>query len=91
MRLLLVDGHNLHYTWEFLEYAQTNQIHVLCYPAHGTHAYQGLDVVIFGVLKRHWVQERNVFKSSTRKAVSKANFISIYTHAHRKTLTPELV
>jgi hypothetical protein len=51
-RLLLVDGHNSHYTIEFLLHACLNMIIVLCYPAHGTHVYQGLDVVIFLVLKR---------------------------------------
>lgn len=40
--LLLVDGHNLHYTWGFLAYAQNNNIIVLCYPSHSTHIYQHL-------------------------------------------------
>ncbi|KAF8218535.1 hypothetical protein L208DRAFT_1350477 [Tricholoma matsutake] len=50
-RLFLVDGHNSHYTCAFLEYACKNQIVVLCYPSHSTHIYQGLDVVIFSILK----------------------------------------
>ena len=90
-RLLLVDGHNSHHTKEFLEYARDNNIHVLCYPAHGMHTYQGLDVVIFGPLKCSWLQEHNTFKMSTWKAVSKENFISIYSHAHQKTLTMETI
>ena len=53
-RLLLVDGHNSHYTLGFLEYARANKIHVLCYPSHATHVDQGLDVVIFGPLKTYW-------------------------------------
>jgi hypothetical protein len=56
-RVLLVDGHNSHYTYEFLEYARTHNIHVLCYPSHTTHIYQGLDVVIFSVLKKCWTEE----------------------------------
>lgn len=50
-RLLLVDGHNSHYTRGFLRYARENNIAVLCYPAHTTHVYQGLDVAVFGALK----------------------------------------
>ena len=50
-RLLVVDGHNSHYTIEFLLHARLNMIIVLCYPAHGTHVYQELDVLIFSVLK----------------------------------------
>ncbi|KIK76119.1 hypothetical protein PAXRUDRAFT_57779, partial [Paxillus rubicundulus Ve08.2h10] len=87
-RLLLVDGHNSHYTREFLEYARSNDIHILCYPAHTTHIYQGLDVVIFGPLKHYWTQERDLFESSTRQSVSKSNFVSIYARAHLRALTP---
>jgi hypothetical protein len=58
-RLLVVDGHNSHYAHAFLEYARTAFIHILCYPSHGTHVYQGLDVVVFGVLKLYWTQEKD--------------------------------
>ncbi|KIK72579.1 hypothetical protein PAXRUDRAFT_65996, partial [Paxillus rubicundulus Ve08.2h10] len=57
-QLLLVDGHNSHYTRGFLQYAHTHQIHILCYPTHGTHVYQGLDVMVFAVLKHCWSEER---------------------------------
>ncbi len=50
-RLLLIDGHSSHYTLGFLEYAHEHCIEVLYYPSHSTHIYQGLDVVIFSVLK----------------------------------------
>ncbi|KIK80085.1 hypothetical protein PAXRUDRAFT_159612, partial [Paxillus rubicundulus Ve08.2h10] len=90
-RLLLVDGHNSHYTKDFLDYARDHNIHVLCYPAHSTHVYQGLDVVVFGPLKRRWTEERDNFENSKRLCITKQNFISIYGQAHRKVLTPELV
>ncbi|KAI5887752.1 CENP-B protein [Schizophyllum commune H4-8] len=51
-RLLLLDGHNSHYTQGFLEYARSHNIRAICYPAHTTHILQGLDVVVFGPLKR---------------------------------------
>jgi hypothetical protein len=57
--LLLVDGHNSHYTQGFLNYARMNKIIVLCYPSHATHIYQGLDVVVFSVLKRYIREERD--------------------------------
>ena len=89
-RLLIVDGHNSHYSFEFLDYARTKQIHVLCYPAHTTHVYQGLDVVIFSVLKRHWVEERTKWEENGGE-VTKETFLKIYGEAHIKTLTPELI
>ncbi|KAF8835328.1 hypothetical protein BDN67DRAFT_859520, partial [Paxillus ammoniavirescens] len=36
-RLLLVDGHNSHYTRGFLEYARLHMIIMICYPSHGMH------------------------------------------------------
>ncbi|KAF9223040.1 DDE-domain-containing protein, partial [Gyrodon lividus] len=90
-QLLLVDGHNSHYTKDFLNYARLNNIHVLCYPAHATHIYQGLDVVVFGPLKNAWTKECDEFESSTRQKVMKANFISIYSKAHQKAITAEII
>src|ERR1700749_3266514 len=58
-RLLLVDGHNSHYTRGFLEYARTHKILVLCYPAHTTHVLQGLDVVVFATVKQYLGEERD--------------------------------
>ena len=89
--MLLVDGHNSHYTKGFLDYARRNHIHVLCYPAHSTHVYQGLNVVIFGPLKHYWTQEWDAFESSRRQKVTKENFISVYGRAHRKALTADTI
>ena len=89
-RLLVVDGHNSHYSFEFLDYARTHKIHVLCYPAHTTHVYQGLDVVVFSVLKRYWAEERIKWEASGGE-VSKETFLTIYGTAHTRTLSPALV
>ncbi|KIK90953.1 hypothetical protein PAXRUDRAFT_102532, partial [Paxillus rubicundulus Ve08.2h10] len=89
--LLIVDGHNSHYTHAFLEYAQKNCIHVLCYLAHTTHIYQGLDVVEFTVLKHCWTEERDRWESRKGEGITKANFITVYGCAHIQALTPDLI
>lgn len=58
-QLLLLDGHNSHFTVEFLQLARLRNIVVLCYPAHGTHIYQGLDIIIFAVFKLLLSKERD--------------------------------
>jgi hypothetical protein len=88
--LLIVDGHNSHYSFEFLNYARTHKIHVLCYPAHTTHVYQGLDVVVFSVLKQCWAEERTKWEANGGE-VSKETFLTIYGAAHIRTLSPALV
>ena len=90
-QLLLVDGHNSHYTWEFLEYACANQVIVVCYPAHTTHLLQGLDVVVFAILKRMLSDEHNCWECETGEMVSKSNFLGIYRWAHLHALTPETI
>ena len=47
--LLVIDGHNLHFTKAFLEHAYKHNIHVLCYTSHATHVYQGINVAVFSV------------------------------------------
>ena len=89
-RLLVVDGHNSHYSFEFLDYARSHKIHVLCYPAHTTHVYQGLDVVVFSVLKQCWAEERTKWEAGGGE-VLKETFLTIYGAAHIQTLSPVLV
>jgi DDE superfamily endonuclease len=50
-RILILDGHSSHYTLDFIDYARANNINLLGYPAHCTHALQGLDVVCFAKMK----------------------------------------
>jgi hypothetical protein len=86
--LLIVDVHNSHYTQGFLQYAHKNHIHILCYSAHTTHIYQGLDVIVFAVLKQCWSEEQDNWEREKGKGITKANFITIYGHAHLHALTP---
>ncbi|KZT09184.1 uncharacterized protein LAESUDRAFT_627679, partial [Laetiporus sulphureus 93-53] len=64
--------------------------HVLCYPVHITHVYQGLDIVVFSVLKKCWSEERDKWHRA-EGAVTKKNFLSIYGAAHVQVLTKEVV
>ena len=59
-----------------------HQILVVCYPAHTTHVLQGLDVVIFGVLKHLWTIECDQHECETGGKVDKTNFLGIYGRAH---------
>ena len=90
-RLLLVDGHNSHYTVGFLKYACMHMIHVLCYPSHMTHIYQGLDVVIFSVLKWHLSDECDKWVCQHAGEINKTNFLELYRNVHLAALTSENV
>jgi len=89
--LLLVNGHNSHYTCAFLEYACANNIQILCYPAHTTHVYQGLDIAVFGPLKQMWSEEWNKYERETKKSLTKETFLSVYGTAHTRAVTEDTV
>ena len=61
--LLIQDGHHSHVSIELIELARSNDIHLLCLPAHTSHLLQPLDVGVF-----------KSFKSNFNKACS--NYIS---------------
>ena len=49
--LLVLDGHGSHITIEVIEYARSNEIHLLCLPSHTSHILQPLDVGVFKSFK----------------------------------------
>nr|GAT48919.1 predicted protein [Mycena chlorophos] len=88
-RVLLVDGHNSHYGLAFLRFVRAHRIHILCYPSHTTHIYQGLDVVIFGPLKHYWTEEKTKFIIHSGCALRKEHFLQMYAPAQRRACTVE--
>ncbi len=84
---LLLDCHRSRLTLGFLLFCQKKRIHVICYPSHSTHLYQGLDVVIFGILKKAFSKEMLEFEAATGQAVCKENFLAVYTPAHMAAFT----
>jgi hypothetical protein len=85
--LLAIDSHESHVTDEFVDYAQQHDIEIACYIPHGTHAYQGLDVGVHGLIKTYWGQERNKLEEETGEVVTKDNFIEVYSQAHLRAMT----
>lgn len=64
---------------------------MICYPAHTTHIYQGLDVVVFGPLKATYGKGRDQLLRDTGEHISKENFLAVYGNAHLTTLQPCLI
>ena len=86
--LLLMNGHNSHYTCSFFKYAYT---HKIIYTAHSIHVLQGLNVVVFVTLKHCLCEEQDKWESETGEKFSKTNFLGIYARltfvlSHKRTL-----
>lgn len=68
-----------------------NKILVLCYPSHTTHILQGLNVVVFAIIKRYLSEEWDKWEHKTGEKISKLNFLAVYDRAHNCALTPETI
>ena len=90
-RVLILDGHSSHFTLDFLNYARDNNIIVLGYPPHCTHALHGLDVVCFGKMKQIWKAVVSTHEEEERRAVEKSEFTGLFGTAYNKAFDPETV
>jgi hypothetical protein len=63
-RLLILNGHGSHLTFEFLEYCKAHRILVSVFPPHSTHTLQPLDVVCFKPLSGAYTYVRSQAKDS---------------------------
>ena len=89
--VLLMDGHSSHYTADLLEYCLENNIEILSYPPHCTHALQGLNVVCFAKMKTDWKEEIKAFEDLDRWSVDKADFCGVFGCAFVRAFTKENV
>lgn len=89
--MLVVDGHNSHFTWDFVHSCMDNQIDIFCLPPHTTHILQPLDVGIFGPLQHHYSQAASDYLHQTDQAITKSNFLPILREARYRTYTKKNV
>lgn len=88
-RLLIFDGHNSHFTFEFVHFCHNHRIEIFCLPAHTTHILQPLDVGCFGPLQNYYGKGVETFLRNTGQVINKTNFLPILYEARRKAYTPE--
>ncbi len=82
-RLLILDGHYSHKSWEFLNFCREHQIVVLCLPPHTTHKLQPLDVGCFQPLKHHYNEALRRDQHNGYTAIEKYRFIQLYKRVRR--------
>lgn len=89
-RLLILDGHNSHTTYELCAFAEKHRIIIICLPPHTTHHLQPCDVGVFGPLAGTWKTEVNL-ASAQYIEIRKQNLLKYYSHARVKALSPEMI
>lgn len=90
-RLLILDGHGSHITWQFCQFALERNIQIICLPAHSTHLLQPLDVGIFGPLQHYYGKAADTHMRDTRTGVKKGTFWIFYSEARGLTFLPKKI
>lgn len=86
-RLLVLDGHESHYSVEFEEYYRINDILTLCMPTHLSHLLQPLDIECFAPLKKAYSRQIENLVRSRITHISKEAFIPVFVEAFKATMT----
>lgn len=81
---MIFDGHNSHFTFEFVHFCHNNRIEIFCLPAHTTHILQSLDVGCFSPLQSHYSKGVESFLRDTGHIINKTNFLPILYEARRQ-------
>ena len=75
-RVLVVDGHNSHFSMEFLQFCSHNQIELFYLPLYRTHILQPLDIALFGPLQKCYGCQVEDDLCIFGEAISKRNFLT---------------
>ena len=87
-----MDGHTSHINISVSDFCRNHGIILYCFPAHGSHVLQPLDVSVFGPLKKAWNQSIERYKSEYNIAVTKNRFIQVFNPAWKSaTESPQSV
>lgn len=86
-KLLVVDGHSSHLSWQFLQRCFANQIELFNLIPHTTHIAQPLDLACFSANKTHFTNAIKDHMRTNVKALTKADFLKLYAQAWTKTFT----
>ena len=87
-RLLIIDGHGIHTTTDFMYSCFQNNIYLLFLPAHTSHILQPLDLAVFSVLKRAYRKQLGYIQYLNDSIIiGKRNFLKFYQRARLKDLS----
>lgn len=84
-RLLILDGHESHHAYSFVQYAYENGIEILIVPPHSTHLLQPLVVGVFSPFQ-HWYSEGvDELSRIGHDTISKELYIRILANVREQT------
>jgi hypothetical protein len=86
-RLLILDGHESHYSWQFEQYCKENKILTRFMPPHSSHLLQPLDVGVFSPLKKAYGKEIEKLMRAQITHITKEDFFAAFRAASDAAIT----
>jgi hypothetical protein len=83
IRLLIMDGHVSHLTFEFFYFCLSHDIICICLPSHSTHILQPLDVGCFRSLQGAYEEEVLQWQQLGHEGIDRGTF---YPYESKTTL-----
>ena len=88
-RLLIINGHESHYSVDFQDLCKEKNIILLCMPAHSSHLLQPLDVACFSPLKRKYGDAILGLARNRIYYISKKTFLLAFKTAFKQSIMKE--
>ena len=89
---LFLDNQATHVQFEFIKKCKENNIAVIGFPPHCTHALQPLDVTCFAPLKTAYLENISQYcRTHLTKHPSKEKFLGVFGEAYNKAMTPSII
>ena len=87
--LLIEDGHGSHVSFDVIELARANNIHLLCLPAHTSHILQPLDIGVFKSFKSRYAKAcRWYMMENPGRVITSESITGLVGEAWANSITP---
>jgi DDE superfamily endonuclease/Tc5 transposase DNA-binding domain len=90
-RMLVIDGHECHQTYEFMEFCREKKIILYFLEPHTTHICQPLDVNVFQAYKHYHARAVGDFHSLGITGITKTDFLDIVESIRRQTFKEQTI
>lgn len=91
LRLLILDCHCLHLTYEFCSYTSSQNIHIMCLSAHSMHSLQPLNIGLFGYLQHYYGKAVDTHLRETCTSLNNCTFWSFFVDSGKETYTKSAI
>jgi hypothetical protein len=86
-RLLILNGHRSHVSFDFIKKCESYQIIPLCLPPHSTHLLQPLDIGIFSPLAQAYKSRVQSHSVICAQNISEPQFLTFFEEARKEAIS----